>query len=105
MELSDDDIRAYNIEQTFILSLKKVNKFSIEELIIRIKNIYLLCKQINDYSHISYAFLDLYYSQLKLLNHNIIDTIKIPMDRLITIVREKNVYSKIVGILFITNIG
>ena len=94
-----DEHRIINIENIFMMNLENISAIDGTELGNRIKNVYSICIKIPSYSHISYAFIDLYYTQLKKCNCIIKANTKKILDDLIAKVRAVNKYSKLVKIM------
>jgi hypothetical protein len=94
-----EDSRLANIENIFMINLSNITNIDYQELIIRINNVFSLSKKVPNYSHITYAFIDLYYTQLKKYNCYISYRTKICLDELIKNVRIVNKYSKLVEIM------
>lgn len=94
-----DESRLSNIENIFMVNLTNIANIDHTELIIRINNVYSLSKKVQMYTHITYAFIDLYYTQLKKYNCYISYKTKICLDELIKNVRRVNKYSKLVEIM------
>ncbi len=94
-----EDSKIANIENIFMFNLTNIENIEPKELITRIDNVYTLCKKMPIYSHITYAFLDLYYTQLKKKTCYITHKSKIFLDEIIRNVRLVNRYSKLVEIM------
>jgi hypothetical protein len=95
-----NDTNLINIENIFMMNLENISLIEPTELGNRIKNVYSLCVKIPSYySHIAYAFVDLYYTQLKKYNCIMSEKTKQTLDDLIRQVRLVNKYSKLVEIM------
>lgn len=95
----DEVSRMSNIENAFMYNLTNISTIGYTDLINKIKNIYILIKSIPLYSHIIYAYLDLYYTQLKKTDCFITSKTIQSFDDLIKKVRIVNKYSKLVEIM------
>jgi hypothetical protein len=94
-----EESRIVNIENIFMANLTNIANIDPKELIIRINNVYTLSKKVPMYSHITYAFIDLYYTQFKKSNCYISYKCKIFLDELVRNVRLVNKYAKLVEIM------
>lgn len=94
-----DETRLINIEKIFMMNLENISLIDPIELGDRIKNVYSVCVKTPLYTHISYAFIDLYYTQLKKYNCAMTENTKQILDALILKVRKVNKYSKLVEIM------
>lgn len=94
-----DESKIINIENIFMINLVNISLIDNTDLGNRIKNVFSLSEKIPSYSHIAYAFIDLYYAQLKKNNCIMSEKTKQILDDLIRKVRPVNKYSKLVEIM------
>jgi hypothetical protein len=97
---SSAESRHYHIEKLFIKSLETVINLSADELLIKLKSTYELSKKVKDHSHILYAFIYLYHTQLKKINSNIDYSKNVSTKLLMNLIYEHNTYAKLVKILY-----
>ena len=88
------------LEKMFMEELDNIDKISVQEIVEKIKKVNVYClSNIKKIDLIYFAYYDLYFTQLKRLNCNIMDFDKNKVNANIAKIREFNTYAKLVEIL------
>ena len=92
------------LEKMFMEELDNIDKMSIQEIIEKIKKVNVFClSNTKNLDLIYFSYYDLYFTQLKKLDYNVMNFDKNKINSNIAKIREFNTYAKLVEILVENN--